>query len=161
MEKASVTRYVHLARDLYAFILRIANGASILSRGSPLPPLDPVVLSAAEGVLRKLRSEDATTGNLHQLAVAVLQETVSGHTVPGAHSRTNPVTLFIIYKSVAASGVIRDPDSIQNILSAYKWTTRASAFSQLTHLLEAEGRDIDEVAMKRLVSLHLCANLTS
>lgn len=120
-----------------------------MSRGKPLPPLSSVVLSAAEGLWLNLCGDCATIEDVGRLALALLKETVNTHTPTGENLRTNPVVLFIIYKSIAPSGVIRDPDSIQNILSGYKWTTRASAFADLNVRLEALGPEADQEAMTK------------
>lgn len=135
--------------------MRIVNGTDIRSRGTPLPPLNSAVLSAAHSLLNNLDAKCASTKDVHCLALALLKETVNTHTPAGENLRTNPVVLFIIYKSIAPSGVIRDPDSIQNFLTGYKWTTRASAFFELNGQLEALGPETDQEAMERQVLLNI------
>lgn len=120
LAEAIITRDTHPARDLLAFTLHTINGTDIISCSNPLPPLSSGVLSVAQIFLDNLGTQRATTGDVDQLALALLKETVNTHTPTGENLRTNPIVLFIMYKSIAPSGIICDPDSIHKGLCIFR-----------------------------------------
>jgi hypothetical protein len=133
MRGATADRYISCINCLFSFLLRIERGLIDFDIQLTGP-----VSNAAKTVINGLSSGTIERSDIHLLSMAVLQEVRDPSvTTPSA------CVLFIIFKNVMLSGMIRYPENISGTLSELKWPFRATAFHEIYKELKKGHEDCE------------------